>query len=259
MPTKNVTKKTVKKQTEKKTYLWKFLNEENGTIVSDHSNYPWNVAKWETHKGKVECCAGGFHASDKIIDALGYVKGTVLAKVEVKGKSHIEKDKQSWESMKIVKAYKWTKFDSVKLSIFAAKSVIDIYEKAYPNDDRPRKAIEAAENYLNNPNAYVAARAAAYAAAYVAARAAADAADDAYARAAVAADAAARAARAAAYAAADAAYAADDAYAAYAAAYTVAAADDAYDAARAADAADPALTKIEKWLLSHVSNLEEIK
>jgi len=123
------------------------------------------------------------------------------------------------------------KMQSVKYAIFAAEQVLDIYEKKYPDDARPRLAIETAKKYLKNPNAKTAddADAAAYAAdaaaddAYDAARAAYDAARAAARAAAYAAYAA---ARAAARAAADDAYAADDAaraaadaaYAAYAAA-----------------------------------------
>jgi len=62
--------------------------------------------------------------------------------------------------------------DCIRHAIFAAKQVIHIFEKKYPEDLRPRKAIEAAENYLNNPAAadaadaaYAAYAAAAYAAA----------------------------------------------------------------------------------------------
>jgi len=89
-----------------------------------------------------------------------------------------------------------------EIAIFAAEQVLPIFEKKYPEDDRPRKAIEAAKLFLANdtPENRKAADAA-YAAAY----AAADAADAAYA-AAAAADAAAAAYAAA--AAADAAYAA---------------------------------------------------
>jgi len=74
------------------------------------------------------------------------------------------------------------KKQAVKYAVFAAEQVIDIYEKAYPNDKRPRNAIEAAKEYLKNPSkktkayayaAYTAAYAAAYAAAYIAAYAAA--------------------------------------------------------------------------------------
>jgi len=53
--------------------------------------------------------------------------------------------------MRIIKAYKWTKNDSVAFSIFAAELCIDNFEKVLPNDKRPREAIEAAKRYLENP------------------------------------------------------------------------------------------------------------
>ena len=69
-----------------------------------------------------------------------------------------------------------------RYAIYAAEQVIDIYENKYPNDDGPRKAIEAAKNYLNNQtveneNTYAAdaaytAYASTYAAAYAAVNAA---------------------------------------------------------------------------------------
>ena len=97
------------------------------------------------------------------------------------------------------------KNQSVQYAIFAAEQVIDIYEGKYPNDKRPRNAIEAAKAYVQNPSK----KTKAYAA---------DAAD-------AAADAAAYAADAAAYAAYAAADAADAACAAEAAAYAAAYAD----------------------------------
>jgi hypothetical protein len=96
-----------------------------------------------------------------------------------------------------------------------AERVLHIYESKYPNDDRPRKAIEAARSGDKNAAADADAADAAAAAAYAAAAAA-------YAYAAAAAADAADAAAAAADAAAAAAYAA--AAAAYAAAYAAAAA-----------------------------------
>lgn len=53
--------------------------------------------------------------------------------------------------------YKWCnwllnrilpKDEKIKYAIYSARLVIDIFEKKYPNDNRPRKAIEAAELYL---------------------------------------------------------------------------------------------------------------
>ena len=110
----------------------------------------------------------------------------------------------------------------VQFAVLCAESVLHIYENQYPDDNRPRKAIETAQNYLKKPSnaaAYAAkaANAAAYAAkaAYEAAKAtkAAYEAYEAY---------AAKAAAYAAYAAAYAAKATKAAYAAYEAANAVA-------------------------------------
>ncbi len=124
-----------------------------------------------------------------------------------------------------------SKKEAVKIAIYAAGLSLKHFEDKYPEDKRPREAINAAKKWLKNPTkenrdaaAYVAYAAAyaAYAAAYVAAYAAAY----------------------AAYAA-DAAYAA--AYAAYAAAY-VAADAAAYAADAAAYAADAAAEKKKAWI-----------
>lgn len=60
-------------------------------------------------------------------------------------------DKQCWEEMRIVKKVNWNKKDSVSLAIYAAELVIDNFEIRYPNDKRPREAIEAAKRWLKNP------------------------------------------------------------------------------------------------------------
>ena len=43
------------------------------------------------------------------------------------------------------------KVDYVKISVACAEVCIKNYEKQYPNDDRPRKAIKAAKNWISNP------------------------------------------------------------------------------------------------------------
>ena len=149
-------------------------------MKSSNGKIKWKVGKW-FKENDISICNKGFHASENPIHAMGFVNCGVLAKVEVRGKSIIQDDKQCWSEMRIVKAYQWTKEDSVSLAIFAAELVIDIYEKKYPKDDRPRKAIEAAKEWLKNPSAAAAnaAKAAVYAAAnaaYAAANAAANAA-----------------------------------------------------------------------------------
>ena len=155
---------------------------------------------------KINACREGVDEFDK------YDLSTPIKCVE----KCIKINRLDWANWLIVRCMEYKQY--VSYAIFAAEQVIDIYEKRYPNDIRPRNAINAAKKCLNDPSiknkksAY-AADAAAYAA-----------------YAAYAADAAAYAAAAAADAAASAAYAADAdaaaAHAAYAAAHT------AYAAAR---------------------------
>ena len=38
------------------------------------------------------------------------------------------------------------------IAIASAKNCIHVFEEAYPGDDRPRRALEAAERWLNEPN-----------------------------------------------------------------------------------------------------------
>jgi hypothetical protein len=86
------------------------------------------------------------------LDALTYVCGKVLAKVEIKGKIIEGGDKEVSSDMRIIEAYEWQQKDSVALSIFAAELVLKNYENLYPDDDRPRKAIEATKAYLADPS-----------------------------------------------------------------------------------------------------------
>jgi hypothetical protein len=90
----------------------------------------------------------------------------------------IDDKKYNWADWMITRIMH--KHEYVAYAIFAAEQVIHIYEKKYPNDDKPRKAIEAAKRYLKNPtikNKDASAAAAAYADAYADAASAADAYD----------------------------------------------------------------------------------
>jgi len=201
---------------------YKFLRE---GLKSDYNGFQWEIGKWY----KTDCLelCHGFNCSDYIADALYYVQGEILAEVETKGKHFKDDSKSTWEEMRIKKVWKWTPKDSVELAIFAAESVLHIFEKEYPDDKRPRIAIEVAKKGGNAD------------AARAAIDAAADAADAAW---------AARAARAAA-GAADAAWAARAAWAA------INAADAAWAAWAAAWAADKNVkVEIQDWILSRLEN-----
>ena len=128
---------------------YKFLKLKRKKIVSGHNEkFNWQIGKWYKTEGELSMCANGFHCSQAPLAALGYVPGEVLAEVEVRGDRLVTSDKECWSEMQIAKAYRWTKKDSVALSIYSAGLVIKNYEKIYPDDDRPRKAIEAAKKVL---------------------------------------------------------------------------------------------------------------
>jgi len=128
-----------------KKLLWKSLPAD----MKPHG-FQYKIGEWYKHTGELKLCFSGFHSSESVIDAMGFVNAEVIARVEVRGDSLKESDKQVWSEMKIVKAWKWKREDSISLAIFAAELVIDIFEKKYPNDKRPREAIEAAKRVLKN-------------------------------------------------------------------------------------------------------------
>ena len=79
-----------------------------------------------------------------------------------------------WDWANWVVTHAMTHAQKIQYAVFAAEQVIKIYEDKYPDDNRPRKAIEAAKEYLKNPSnaATKAAKAANDAAANAAANAA---------------------------------------------------------------------------------------
>ena len=127
---------------------YKFLLKGN---KSSNGDFKWKLGEWYTHEGELEMCSSGFHCSKGIYQAFSYVQGEILSEVEVKGKHQTQSDKEVWEKMRVVKTWKWQKKDSVLFSIYAAYLCLNNFEKLYPNDKRPREAIEAAERYIKNP------------------------------------------------------------------------------------------------------------
>ena len=125
--------------------MYKFLRE---GLKSDNGNEVWKIGKWKKHRGKLEMCKSGFHCSKRIYQAFSYIQGEILAEVEVRGKSIKREDKEVWSEMRIVRAWKWQKKDSVSLAIYCAELCLKNFEKVYPKDKRPRKAIEAAKLWL---------------------------------------------------------------------------------------------------------------
>ncbi len=222
--------------------MYKFLRLDGKKIKSNSGKLYWKIGEWQHVEDRLVICNRGLHASKKIFEAFSYVPGEVLARVEVKGKHIDEKDKSVYSDMRIIEAYKWTKKDSVALSIFAAELCLKEFEKLYPDDKRPREAIEAARAVLahdtakNRSDAWSAARSAE---------------SDAWS--------AARSAESAAWSAwsARSAWSAAES-AAWSAARSAArsAAESAWSSAGSA-AGSAAINKIEKWFKNHIKEMEK--
>ena len=125
--------------------LYKFLHEQDGAIRSHYGQHEWQVGVWYKTAAKPSLCREGFHASRTALQALSYVKGDVLATVEVCGDHVADDNKEAWSEARLTAAYRWTARDSVALAVFAAELVLSLFEAAFPGDDRPRKAIEVAK------------------------------------------------------------------------------------------------------------------
>ena len=109
----------------------------------------WKVGQTRTMKGKIVPCKRGFHASPSLWDALPYAPGPIACLVELGGTiiPHGD-DKFAASSRKLLAAVDVSK----ELRLFAAdcaEHVIHLFEREYPNDDRPRKAIEATRAYAD--------------------------------------------------------------------------------------------------------------
>jgi hypothetical protein len=129
---------------------YKFLRSTNGKRASEHGDHTWREGTWYGPLD-VALCESGFHCSKRMSEAFSYVKGELVALVEVRGEHEAASDKEAWAEMRLVDVRKWRKEDSVALSIFTASLVLGNFEKAFPGDLRPRQAIEAAQAYLNDP------------------------------------------------------------------------------------------------------------
>ncbi len=217
------------------TRYWKSLKIRDGKIVSDHDGSPWEIGVWrEVPAPERECV--GLNCCPVIVDAMGYVAMEVLAEVEIAGTIVEGDDKITAQKMRILKAWRWQKKDSVAMAVYAAELCVQNFEKTYPKDPRPRQAIEAAKKWIIDPTEKN--ESAAESAAWLAAESAADS----------AAWSAESAARSAAESAADSA-----AWSAKSAAWL---------AWLAADSAAERLKlkkKIDTWIIKHLKECEAIK
>ena len=120
---------------------YKFLT---SNMKSRHGNITWKLGEWQKHKGKIKLCELGFHAYQEPRDAfINYIYGERFFIVEARGKVKTDQDMFVASEMRLIREVNLKKV-SVEWAVYCAKQALKIYRKKYPNDDRPRKAVEAA-------------------------------------------------------------------------------------------------------------------
>ena len=111
---------------------------------------PWVVGEWRKHEGALAMCEQGFHYCKDALDSLKYVYGDRWFMVEVRGEEQTEGNKTVACEMRLVREIPM-KAVAVRFALACAGMVLDKFESKYPDDDRPRKAMEAAKAWLDNP------------------------------------------------------------------------------------------------------------
>ena len=116
---------------------------------------PWVIGETRiipvANRKKIVLCKYGYHFSPTLFDALMYAPGPLACLVQVPDESQVSKE----DSPKGV-TYQRTLVKAInvdrELRLFAAdcaERVLLIFERERPNDDRPRKAIQAARDFAN--------------------------------------------------------------------------------------------------------------
>jgi len=121
---------------------YKFLRLKNGQVISDWDESVWERNEWRDIAIAPVLQAQGFYATERIADAVPWF-GNVLAEVEVRGLSVAGNVVTAHQGMRITRAWKFSRQDWVDLAIHAAGLVLLIFESRFPDDKRPRAALQS--------------------------------------------------------------------------------------------------------------------
>lgn len=130
---------------------WKSLQLRKGQIVSAHDKSPWTVGEWREVPAPVKECEG-LNCCEDIVDAMRYVSMEVLAEVEIDGKRITSNDKITVQRMRIIRAWHWTREDTILLIAYETKFYLEYLKKeSLLNKIHSKKQIEFAEMLIENP------------------------------------------------------------------------------------------------------------
>jgi hypothetical protein len=130
---------------------YKFLNEDGSAI---YGSGKWSLPKddqpgnWMPHVEELISCKSGYHLCRT--EDLVIWMGPRLFVAEVRGDVVESDDKIVCHQARLIKEVTtWNKTTAQQFAIECAKHVLHIFEKAYPDDNRPRRALEVAQRFLD--------------------------------------------------------------------------------------------------------------
>ena len=153
------------------TVYYKWLREGQKPTHADAE--PWVPGEWRSVTGKIEACHNGLHACraehlpEWINQELWVLEPGKRVRVVDAG------DKVVMRKARIVERLRWNDTVARLFAADCAEHVLHLFERERPDDDRPRKAIEATRAFARGEidrAAWAAARDAAWAAAWAADR-----------------------------------------------------------------------------------------
>jgi hypothetical protein len=112
-----------------------------------YSEFHWPLRKWIKAEGEMKVCQNGIHlcTKDNVIEWLN----EEIWEVEARGERIEDGNKIVVQEARLGRKVKtWNEKTARLFACEVARRVLPVYEKYYPKDHRPRKAIEAAEKYL---------------------------------------------------------------------------------------------------------------
>jgi len=137
--------------------MYKVLNEDGSCCYGGQGRWPlptkrldgtWTPGAWLEVEGKLKSCANGLHAcrDEQVLDYLG----SAMFELEYEGEVQDTGDKCVGRKARLLRRFEgWNPRSQRLFASDCAERMLPLYEAAYPNDTRPRVAIDTARRYAN--------------------------------------------------------------------------------------------------------------
>jgi len=120
----------------------------NGGIGKWHLSKNGNPGKWMPKIEKIEPCESGYHLCRR--EDLIFWLNEEIYEAEGRGEFIVDEEKVVFQEARLIKQVEtWNERTARLFAADCAERVLPIFEKEFPNDARPRKAIQAARDFVN--------------------------------------------------------------------------------------------------------------